>query len=219
MRATPRLRRRDDSGFTLIEVTVTVLIILIIIGPITAAFIVGFDTVNAAANRLSGSDDRQLVQLYFPSDVESSSVASVPPMATSCTVPVGGTLVLALAWNVINVSGTPPTTTTSLANPNTEADYVLFTSPGTPLPGQPQTQRLVRYLYSPASNHGSCTLGSTQIVAFGLTMDAANPPCSAATVITCATVTPVTGSTRNQVSLTLTDPAGGQYTLTELERS
>lgn len=82
------MRLRDDEGFTLIEMLVTIVILGIISAAIVTAIIVGLRTTDDTGRRLSESHDAQLVQVYVPNDVQSATFVSSSDTACTGTDPV-----------------------------------------------------------------------------------------------------------------------------------
>ena len=76
---------RSDSGFTLIEVLVATVILSLIIGPMTAAIILGFKTEGLAAQRLTTSQGRFLLNVYLPRDAMQATHAYCTGSSPSCS--------------------------------------------------------------------------------------------------------------------------------------
>jgi prepilin-type N-terminal cleavage/methylation domain-containing protein len=83
---------RDDDGFTLVELLLAIAVTGIILGPLTAAVIVGFSASSEATGRLAESHDAQLATVYFTGDVQSAEAVQPPE---SC---VTGTPLVAFRW-------------------------------------------------------------------------------------------------------------------------
>jgi prepilin-type N-terminal cleavage/methylation domain-containing protein len=66
---------RDESGFTLVELLIAVVVMGMIVTVIGAAVNVGLRTMDDTSNRLTSSTDAQLLSIYLPKDVQSASVA------------------------------------------------------------------------------------------------------------------------------------------------
>jgi prepilin-type N-terminal cleavage/methylation domain-containing protein len=84
-----RLRARGgDSGVTLIEVLVAVVLLSIIIVPLGNALISFFKNTNATTNRLAESHDEQIAAAYFGQDVQSIGVRdwTGPPFTLQTSV-------------------------------------------------------------------------------------------------------------------------------------
>lgn len=82
----------SEAGFTLIELMMAIVILGIIIGPLTAGLIVGLRTSADTQNRLTGSNDAQMLSIYLPPDVQSADDAITS--AISCTGVTGAVLQL-----------------------------------------------------------------------------------------------------------------------------
>ena len=95
---------RNDKGFTLPEVMLSVVILTIIVGVITEAIILGLRTTDATSTRLNGSHDAQLLSVYLPLDLKSAT--SVTPTTGSLDCPGGE---LRLDWEELTVVGSTET--------------------------------------------------------------------------------------------------------------
>jgi prepilin-type N-terminal cleavage/methylation domain-containing protein len=190
-----RAASRAEDGLTLIEVVIAVTIMAIIMGPLAAAMVIGFNMVNASSQRLSLSADRQLVDVYLARDASSAQSATIGG-TSPCT---GAAVVLALQWNTVGVSGTPPTTTATAA----EVDYRLQSGPSQQ---GVATQQLVRTVYTGSP----CVQQSSQVVAYGLV-----GPSDAQGVAASASQNAAAGT----MTLSLFDTTHHYYVTTVRERS
>ena len=150
---------RSESGFTLIEVLVATVVLGLIIGPMTAAIILGFRTEGTVAERLTTSQGRFLLNVYIPRDAMQASKAygnsggTTIPFASVCAgqsvsgqIPSTATLQsptpsavsvpLVLTWTAQTVI-TDAQGHVTLSPQSYEVDYVLATEPGHP-DGLPQ---------------------------------------------------------------------------------
>ena len=83
-------RAHAESGFTLIELLLVVVMLGIIIAPLTAGLMVGLRTTEETANRLSGSNDAQILSTWLPPDIQSTGnqagdVVFSPTADTECS--------------------------------------------------------------------------------------------------------------------------------------
>jgi prepilin-type N-terminal cleavage/methylation domain-containing protein len=86
------MSRRDDSGFTAIELIIAMMLMLIIIVPITSSFILGMRTTTGGMQDTTNSSDAQVLSAFFDTDVTNAeSVAT----SGSCG---GASTVLQLSW-------------------------------------------------------------------------------------------------------------------------
>lgn len=137
--------RRDQRGFTLVELLIAIVILGIIIVPLANGLIAFFRNSDATTGRLSESHDAQLAAAYFAQDVQSVGVRdwTASPYALKQSVEqnvgatgglypcgTGTTAVLRLAWDdPTSASGAPATVRVA---------YVIATSAG----GEQQLRRI-----------------------------------------------------------------------------
>jgi hypothetical protein len=69
----PRRPRRDDAGFTLVELLVVVIVTPLVIGALAEAFIVTLQQDTNNKNRLTDSANAQITSAYFVRDVQGAS--------------------------------------------------------------------------------------------------------------------------------------------------
>jgi prepilin-type N-terminal cleavage/methylation domain-containing protein len=135
-----RMARRvgGDEGFTLIELTVTIVILGIVMLAFAGVLIQYLKVSGATRTRLSESTDQQFVSAYFQQDVSSLGVHGFLPALTNgnqfptqqsvwtgsapagvpsgCVTGLPGSVVVGFAWN--DYPGTTDATTTWNATPN-----------------------------------------------------------------------------------------------------
>ena len=88
---------QDESGFTLVELLMAIVISGIIVGGLASAFLVGVKTTSAATTRLDESHDAQLASAYFVADASSAaSFSQTAPAAGSCAA--GLSNVVSFQW-------------------------------------------------------------------------------------------------------------------------
>jgi prepilin-type N-terminal cleavage/methylation domain-containing protein len=80
----------SETGLTLIELLLVVVILGIITGAITTAFIFIVKTTDATNNRLSESHDAQMAAAYFVTDGQSADPDGVAIPGTGCGATVAG---------------------------------------------------------------------------------------------------------------------------------
>jgi prepilin-type N-terminal cleavage/methylation domain-containing protein len=99
-----RSRSRDDAGFTLPELLISVVVLGLIVGVISAGIIVTMRTANTSKARTALAVDQQFVATYLPYDLASATAYSTstttagtpPPVLNGIGLP--GTNVLELTW-------------------------------------------------------------------------------------------------------------------------
>lgn len=89
-RARADLRARGEAGFTLIELLMSVVMMGFIIAPLAAGVMVGLRTSGETSNRLSGSNDAQLLAAWLTPDIQSTGnqagdVVAAPTANTECS--------------------------------------------------------------------------------------------------------------------------------------
>jgi prepilin-type N-terminal cleavage/methylation domain-containing protein len=94
--ATRRRMQGDESGFTLIELVITIVILPIIIGAIAAALLSVFDLQQKVSNRLGDSNDLQVGSASFNKDAQSA--ANFETSTTPACGPAGQTQIVGLEW-------------------------------------------------------------------------------------------------------------------------
>jgi prepilin-type N-terminal cleavage/methylation domain-containing protein len=87
------MRRGADEGFTVIELMIAMLIMLIILVPLVASFVVGTQVALGSQQDVNNSADAQLLGYFF--DIDVASAATVSPTSGGCG---GSGSVLELSW-------------------------------------------------------------------------------------------------------------------------
>lgn len=191
MRRKPR--REPDSGFTLVELLVSVSITGVIALVIAACIIVGLKTTNATATRLAESHDAQILSTYLVADVQSvsetgySTVSSTP---TGCG-PAGDESQFGSSKNVLTMSWIQ-------SQPGPATSYVAAYRSAKNL--ATAEWQLLRYA---CTNGGAAT---DIVVARQLRDPAVTPPS-------------VDVSHQPSMSMTLTEPSGYVYTVAAVRRT
>lgn len=219
--------REGESGFTLIEVLIVLLLLSILMGALAGAAIVSLKAVAGSSTRLSTSHDRQLVDVYLPRDLSSARTAVSGANVTTwnCAPHSGGspTPTLVLGW-----LGMPTTTTTSPTplgsaelTAQFEVDYVPVAQPASigVLPNTTSTYRLVRYYCTRPAGSGWGAASSATMV-YGLQGQAgasvgclATPPASPSAPGAACNIT-TSPPAMPWVTMTITDLAGATYSIT-----
>jgi prepilin-type N-terminal cleavage/methylation domain-containing protein len=84
---------RDDSGVTLIEVLVAMVIVSMLAVVIASAISVGYKTTDTTISRLAGSQGAQISAAFFPSDIQSAATITLGTAACTGAVPIA-----AVSW-------------------------------------------------------------------------------------------------------------------------
>jgi prepilin-type N-terminal cleavage/methylation domain-containing protein len=88
-------RRRDaQAGFTVIELMIAMLIMLIVTVPLVTSFVLGVRATRESNQDVQDSVDAQLLAAYFDIDVAGSE--QVKTTSGSCAIPAGGTAIVTL---------------------------------------------------------------------------------------------------------------------------
>ena len=114
----PSTERGSESGMTLVEVLISVVILAMITGAISAAFVTGFRGVRPSQQRVRESNDAQVIAAFLVRDAQSAGGSdpatgsadpslgvSSPGVAPDCTGPAG-TAILRFAWREFTDSAT-----------------------------------------------------------------------------------------------------------------
>ena len=96
------MKRLNDAGFTLVELTISILIIGVVVPVIGGALIFGLKTFGTTSQRLNESHDLQLAASYFASDVQSAKTVS---LTADPSCPVSGSAVVTLTWTAVSFTG------------------------------------------------------------------------------------------------------------------
>jgi hypothetical protein len=183
---------------TLLEIIIAMTIGTFLLGAISAAVIAAFDVTGVATASLTQTNDRQLVQIWFPRDVQSAQKATKTAGATCAIAQPGGPPAGTKAVVRLEGNGERFTTTRGVTTVKTtfyEVDYVLEAKSATS-----GGERLVRYFcYTPSSTSLSCTASGSkctthETVSYDLTLT----PAKAATAS-------VSGAHLTTVKLTITE--------------
>lgn len=86
---------RDEAGVTLTEVLVAVTVTLIIIVPLTSAFVLGVGRTTQSLQDAGNSADTQVLAAFFETDVAQALTVAT---SSSCGAGAGRNTVLALQW-------------------------------------------------------------------------------------------------------------------------
>jgi Tfp pilus assembly protein PilW len=122
MSATAIDRVRDESGVTLVELVIAIMLLGIIIVPLTASFIFGIRATSDSTDRLSEARSPLFTSTFFAGDAESATT-----ITTGGTPACGtGTNVISFSWTETPVpSGTPTTFRASYVVVGSGADQKL----------------------------------------------------------------------------------------------
>jgi prepilin-type N-terminal cleavage/methylation domain-containing protein len=86
---------RDEGGFSLPELLVTITILGIVMTAVVSGFAMAVHVTDGADRRIASSADGQLLATWFTGDAQSAATTST---TTSACVAPGDTLVLGLQW-------------------------------------------------------------------------------------------------------------------------
>jgi prepilin-type N-terminal cleavage/methylation domain-containing protein len=183
-----RARRRDDRGFTLVELLVSIVILGIIAVPLANVVIDYLLNTASVSARLSESQDEQIAAAFWQQDVSSTGLrgaydatSGTFPLAQSvnvtfpCAEPGGSTQVATLTWNQYDTSGNPTQITVAYVKQGTHLLRLQCT--GTTLNS---TTTLARYvngtptLSCTGSGSGCTGSGANVPTTISLTMNVAD---------------------------------------------
>ena len=98
--------RRQDEGFTLVELLMAITILGIITPVMVSAIVLGLKTTAATTSQLNASHSRQELAAFFTTDVQSAvTIADESSTDTTTCMSSGETLVGRLSWTDIDYTG------------------------------------------------------------------------------------------------------------------
>jgi prepilin-type N-terminal cleavage/methylation domain-containing protein len=103
--------RKNDGGFTLVELLVVMVVMPMIVGAIAFGLITMFNLQGSVGARLAGSGDAQVVSSLYVRDVQSASKITTAP--TSSPMCGSGSQLLGLSWSSAQTVVSYVTVTTS----------------------------------------------------------------------------------------------------------
>jgi type II secretory pathway pseudopilin PulG len=95
MRLRPRIE--DETGMTLIELTISMSLLVIIIVPVTTAFLLGILESTSARERVADSSTAQAISAFLMSDIQSAKQVYLDDTAGCASPPTDDTL-LQTSW-------------------------------------------------------------------------------------------------------------------------
>jgi prepilin-type N-terminal cleavage/methylation domain-containing protein len=116
--------RRNDAGFTLTELLLSVAILGIIAPVMAGATVVGWQSTDATIAHLKDTGNRQLVQAWFVRDSQSAKTVDTSSAPATC-LSAGDTLVIGMRW-ADTVSGTTVNRATAYVRTGTAPSYQLL---------------------------------------------------------------------------------------------
>ena len=128
------VRNKDDGGFTLLELLIVCVVSPIIIGALAIGLMTMLGLQSGVSNRLSDSEDSQVVQASYRNDVQSAqeitTVANAPgtpgPQGPECNVNAAATQVLGLEWNLNTATGVYSTVVSYVTVPTTVGTVTTY---------------------------------------------------------------------------------------------
>lgn len=109
----------DDDGFTVIELMIAMMILLVIMTPLATSFVIGLGTTRGSEQDASNSADAQLLASFLDADVASAETVSE---SSACG---GASTILGLTWR--DGSATTHVAYRTLTNPSRQARLTLTT--------------------------------------------------------------------------------------------
>lgn len=117
-------RRRDERGFTLVELLTAVVVLGIVGAAVTQGIVVTLRTTDGSVARISGSIASEALTSYFSADASSAETVVVP--AGPACAPVGTSGVfLRLTWNDNDPANPGPRMTEYALDPATGGEQEL----------------------------------------------------------------------------------------------
>jgi len=184
--------RRDDSGFTLLEMIIVIVIMAIIMLPLVSSFTLGIADTQQAQQDTSNSVDSQLSSIYFDRDAASADTVST---TSSCG---GAGTVVAFQWHDGSIDRYAAYVATATGNENADVgvgqsyrlDRVYCESAAGPALKTTEIARSMVATPTVTCDNGSCTAMPTpsrvtmlikewgpRAIASGCTVSSIDPLC------------------------------------------
>ncbi len=93
--------KREDSGFTIVELLLAMSISVIVLTVTASAFMVSLRSTDESTTRLSASQDGGFTSTYFARDVQSSQTVSTTAAACGAAA---GQLVVSMSWTDVDTA-------------------------------------------------------------------------------------------------------------------
>lgn len=171
----PRDRSRDDAGFTLPELLITMAILGIIMVPLSQVVISYMLNGEIIRARQTESKDQQIASHYWSADVASVGKRNATTFAAQNGINVdscgsGGTPQISLSWTKFSFTAPATTTTTSTTTVTYYTTASTATTGGTLIRrscagGAPVSQTIARSLLIDGAHPVQCSVGSGSFAA------------------------------------------------------
>ncbi|MCU1364241.1 MAG: hypothetical protein JWM55_2069, partial [Acidimicrobiaceae bacterium] len=121
-------RSKDEGGFTLLELVIVCAVTPLLVGGLAIGLLTMLGLQSSVANRLTDSEDSQMVQANYRNDVQSAQeITTSSTTSPQCNTNVSATQVLGLEWNYNASTGHYGTVVSYVTFPTTSGSTTTYT--------------------------------------------------------------------------------------------
>ena len=122
------VRNKDEGGFTLIELLIVCAVTPLLVGGLTLGLMTMLGLQSSVSNRLTDSEDSQVVQASYRNDVQNAQeITTSSSTSPQCNSNANATQVLGLEWNYNASTGLYGTVVSYLTFPTTTGSTTTYT--------------------------------------------------------------------------------------------
>lgn len=121
------VRNQDEGGFTLLELLIVCVVTPLIVGGLAIGLMTVLGLQSSVSNRLTDSEDSQVVQASYRSDVQSAQeITTQASTNPECNTNPNATQVLGLEWNLNSATGVYATVVSYLTIPSVSGTTTTY---------------------------------------------------------------------------------------------